>query len=82
MNGKKVLFYDIMLGDRFLCTMRHKYLECFGVDLEKVIGEIFERRPSLRGKCFTIATDEFKCEVMPDQGVLEIECDQKHLELV
>jgi len=77
-----VLTFDIMLGDRFLCTMRHKYMECFGVNLEKIIGEIFERRPSLRQKHFTIATDEFNCEVLPEQGVVEIECDQRHLELV
>jgi len=62
---KKTLFYDIYIGGRYDCTMRHRYLPCFGVDLENVIGEIFQKRPSLRTKRFTIATDEFKLDVSP-----------------
>lgn len=63
------LKYDIMLGDRFLCTMRHKYLPCFPLDLEKMIGEIFERRPSLRDKRFVIATDSGNWTVEPAGGL-------------
>ena len=61
----KTLFYDIYIGGRYDCTMRHRYLPCFGVDLEKVVGEIFARRPSLRKKRFTIASDAFRLEVEP-----------------
>ena len=63
--AKSTLIYDIMLGDRFLCTMRHRYLPCFPIDLEKIVREIFERRPSLQKKRFTIATDKFNWTVEP-----------------
>ena len=66
--GKSTLFYDIMVGGVFLCTMRYRYLPCFGIDMQDMINEIFERRPSLRQKRFTIATDDFNWTVEPMEG--------------
>jgi len=65
MKARKVLFYDIMMGGRFVCTMRHHYLPCFPLDLEKILSEIFEKRPSLQSKRFDIVSDEFSCTVEP-----------------
>lgn len=54
MQKMKVLFLDIMLNGRFVCTLKYKYCPLFlinYVDLEKFV---LSKRPSLRGKPFEI----------------------------
>ena len=53
------------MGGRFVCTMRHYYLPCFTLDLKKILSEIYEKRPSLQNKRFSIVSDEFSCTVGP-----------------
>ena len=62
---KKALFYDVMSGDRFVCTMRYDYLPCFGVKLEEIYAQLRAKRPSLRSKRFSIFIDEFQFEFEP-----------------
>ena len=65
---KKALFYDVMSGDRFVCTMRYDYLPCFGVKLEEIYAQLLAKRPSLRSKRFSIFIDEFQFDFEPAAG--------------
>ena len=44
------IFVDIMMDDRFLFTMKYKWLACFAFNVEDVQRKVFEMRPSLKGK--------------------------------
>jgi len=66
---KKALFYDVMSGGRFVCTMRYDYLPCFGVKLEEIYAQLIAKRPSLRSKRFSIFIDEFQFDFEPDQMI-------------
>ncbi len=49
-TGKKVLFVDVMLHDRFIFTLRYQYCPLFKLDLQDVYSKVIEKRPSLKGK--------------------------------
>lgn len=51
----KTLIFDIMLNDRFVCTMRYKFCPLFPIVYEELIAFIETKRPSLRGKDYRIA---------------------------
>jgi len=44
------IFVDVMMDDRFLFTMKYKWLACFKFDIKDVKRKVLERRPSLEGK--------------------------------
>ncbi len=43
--------FDIMLGGRFICTLKYKYNPLFPIDFERFI---FGKRPELRNKDYKI----------------------------
>lgn len=53
----KTLFIDVMLRDRFVCTLRYKFLACFPIDLEDREKFVEEKRPSLKGKPYQLFFD-------------------------
>lgn len=56
-TGKKVLFVDVMLNDRFIFTLRYQYCPLFKLNLQDVYSKIIEKRPSLKGKPIEICLD-------------------------
>ena len=56
-TGKKVLFVDVMLHDRFIFTLRYQYCHLFKLDLQDVYSKVIEKRPSLKGKPIEIWLD-------------------------
>ena len=56
-TGKKVLFVDVMLHDRFIFTLRYQYCPLFKLDLHYVYSKVIEKRPSLKGKPIEIWLD-------------------------
>lgn len=48
------IIFDVFLDDRFVCTMKYKYDEYYGLS-EWVLREyVVSRLPTLKGKDFTI----------------------------
>lgn len=56
-TGKKVLFVDVMLHDRFIFTLRYQYCPLFKLDLQDVYSKVIEKRHSLKGKPIEIWLD-------------------------
>ena len=54
---KKVRF-DIMLGDRFLCTMTYTYCPAFKLTWDEIERYILEKRPSLKSKDYSVYFDD------------------------
>lgn len=53
MKKNKALFLDIMLNDRFVCTLKYMYCPLFTIRYEALIKFVLEKRPSLKGKPFS-----------------------------
>lgn len=54
MKKNKALFLDIMLNDRFVCTLKYMYCQLFVIRYENLIQFVLDKRPSLKGKPFRI----------------------------
>lgn len=54
MKKNKALFLDIMLNDRFVCTLKYMYCPLFVIRYEALIKFVLDKRPSLKGKPFRI----------------------------
>lgn len=54
MKKNEALFLDIMLNDRFVCTLKYMYCPLFARKYEELIKFVFDKRPSLKGKPFRI----------------------------
>lgn len=52
---KKTLFLDVMLNDRFVCTLKYKFCPLFPIELDDLKKFIESKRPSLKGKDYRIA---------------------------
>ena len=50
----KELTFDIMLGDRYVCTLRYKYFPLFPIDTDELHNFVVSKRPTLRNKKFRI----------------------------
>lgn len=50
----KTLTFDVMLHDRYVCTMKYRYCPLFPIDAKKLEDYVTSRRPSLKGKPFRI----------------------------
>lgn len=48
----KTLFLDVMLNDRFVCTLKYKFCPLFPIELDDLKKFIESKRPSLKGKDF------------------------------
>lgn len=48
------LFLDIMLNDRFVCTLKYMYCPLFVIEYKSLIKFVLDKRPSLKGKPFRI----------------------------
>ncbi len=46
----QTILFDVMVGGRFVMQHKFRYCPLFKVDLNQIMEEILERRPSLRGK--------------------------------
>lgn len=51
----KTLFLDVMLNDRFVCTLKYKFCPLFPIELDDLKKFIESKRPSLNGKDYRIA---------------------------
>lgn len=54
MKKNKALFLNIMLNDRFVCTLKYMYCPLFAIRYEALIKFVLDKRPSLKGKPFRI----------------------------
>lgn len=54
MKKNKALFLDIMLNNRFVCTLKYMYCLFFAIRYEALIKYVLDKRPSLKGKPFRI----------------------------
>ncbi len=54
MKKNKALFLDIMLNNRFVCTLKYMYYPLFAIEYEELIKFVLDKRPSLKGKPFRI----------------------------
>lgn len=50
----KTLVFDVMLGGRFVCTLRYKYNPLFPIDYENLTKFVLSKRPTLKGKDYRI----------------------------
>ena len=50
----KTLTFDVMLHDKFVCTLRYKYCPLFPSEERELRGFVVSKRPTLRGKDFRI----------------------------
>lgn len=50
----ETLTFDVMLGDRFVCTLHYKYCPLFPIDFKDLERFILSKRPTLRNKKYTI----------------------------
>ena len=46
----RVVIFDVMCDGRFIMQHRHKWCPAFPINLEEVLKEVLERRPTLKGK--------------------------------
>lgn len=51
---KKIKF-DVMLNDRWQCTLTHEYCPLFPIDEKELRAFIEKQRPTLRNKPYKIA---------------------------
>lgn len=51
----KIITFDIMLGGRFVYTMRMPFCPLFPLTTEEIQSFVESKRPSLRGKDYKIA---------------------------
>lgn len=54
MKKNKALFLDIMLNNRFVCTLKYMYCPLFVIRYEELLKFVLVKRPSLKGKPFRI----------------------------
>lgn len=54
MKKNKVLFLDIMLNNRFVCTLKYMYCPLFVIRDKELLKFVLDKRPSLKGKPFRI----------------------------
>lgn len=54
MKKDKALFLDIMLNNRFVCTLKYMYCPLFAIRYEALIKFVLDKRQSLKGKPFRI----------------------------
>ena len=47
--------FDIMLRGRYVCTMTYRHFAAFPITEDELTVYVESRRPSLRGKPYTIA---------------------------
>lgn len=51
----KEIRFDVMLGDRWQCTLTYRYCPLFPLDIEDIRRFVIEQRPTLRNQQFEIA---------------------------
>jgi hypothetical protein len=49
---RSVWFVDVMIGERYIFTLRYKHCPAFKFDIEDVHRKVLEKRPSLKDKEF------------------------------
>lgn len=54
MKKNKALFLDIMLNDRFVCTLKYMYCPLFVIRDKELLKFVLDKRPSTKGKPFRI----------------------------
>ena len=47
--------FDVMLNDRYVCTMRYRHLPVFAITEKEIVDYVISQRPSLKNKPFIIA---------------------------
>ena len=53
-DAMKTLIFDVMLYDRFVCTLRYKYCPLFPIEERELHDFVVSKRPTLRNKPFRI----------------------------
>ena len=52
------MIFDVMLGDRFICTLKFRFLPCFPIEQEELMKFVEKKRPTLKGKKYHIMIDK------------------------
>lgn len=50
----KTLIFDVMLGDRYVCTLHYEYCPLFPIEERELHDFVVSKRPTLRNKPFRI----------------------------
>lgn len=50
----KTLTFDVMLGDRYVCTLKYRYCPLFPIYTDELHEFVVSKRPTLRNKEFII----------------------------
>ena len=50
----KTLTFDVMLHDRYVCTMKYEYCPLLPLSIRELESFVTSRRPFLKGKPFRI----------------------------
>lgn len=50
----KTLTFDVMLGDRYVCTLHYEYCPLFPIEERELHDFVVNKRPTLRNKNFRI----------------------------
>lgn len=50
----EILTFDVVLGGRYVCTMRYRYCPLFPIDAEELRKFVICKCPTLRDKDFRI----------------------------
>lgn len=53
-SGLKVIYLDIMVGEKFLTQIPYHYCPLFPIDIKEVEKFVLEKRPTLKNKKFRI----------------------------
>lgn len=54
-QSMKTFVFDVMLNERFVCTLKYEYCALFPIDFEDIKKFILSKKPSLKGKDYRIA---------------------------
>lgn len=46
----ETLIFDVMCNGRFVMQVKYKYCPAFRIDFDKIMNEVLEKRPTLKGK--------------------------------
>lgn len=50
----KTFVFDVMLNERFICTLKYEYCPFFPIDAEDLTKFVLKKRPTLKGRDFRI----------------------------
>lgn len=50
----KIIYLDVMIGEKFICQFRYKYSSLFKINKDEMRDYVLSKRPSLKNKDFRV----------------------------